>query len=632
VWQTLGDVNQVVVTYTYDVLGRRVQQDEWTIQSGTTTTTRFGYDGDQVWADLTAGNVVQTRYVYGDTTDQVLARTDTTLGLSFYLTDHLGSVRGLTDSSGVIQDAIDYTAFGAVNFETSATYGGHIKYTGREYDAATGLYDYRARYYDPATGRFTTNDPLDFGAGDTNLSRYVFNYVTGATDPSGRRVWATGAGKKWLEERFNRIGVKFDVEEVAPDFYYYRMVGGFEDNSSRTDDDRRLIRTLNDHELSSWDAARAVVFDAPDKAHPIKYADLTVAQRLGSYLDDKANWGSKDADKWWPFEGKLPQGSLLWLSLSRPGGSTSSRTSQPVPPSLDYVGARGPQRQHTDKNLPAVVGYMQYISQTDTKAAQADALLNAAASWAHRGSYLVPGLNVGVAALDTADTLSSIDPNAPIKDQLMARIDAQQPFIAQAQLASLQSYRPQNVYGQQCATLSVRVVPNEMNFGQAGRLVPNEINFGQAGRLVPNEINFGRAGRAVPNEVVIQRASAQYIAETRAAFEAPGGVRAQFWQNEVATNPGIWSSQNQTLMRQGNAPFGTDGRPRWAGANRAEPATGRPRWPTSRPSSRSGPTPDQRQKTPPSGSCGPFCGLLARAHVPLPAGSGSGRRLAKRSE
>jgi RHS repeat-associated protein len=206
VWQTLGGVNQVVVTYTYDVLGRRVQQDEWTIQSGTTTTTKFAYDGQQVWADLTAGNVVQTRYVYGDVTDQVLARTDTTLGLSFYLTDHLGSVRGLTDSSGVIQDAIDYTAFGAVNFETSATYGGHIKYTGREYDPNTGLQFNRRRYYDVANGRFISEDPKRFGAGDADLSRYVGNEATAATDP-------TGLDKAWYEVIFSTDTLWFLIGE-----------------------------------------------------------------------------------------------------------------------------------------------------------------------------------------------------------------------------------------------------------------------------------------------------------------------------------------------------------------------------------------------------------------------------------
>src|SRR5260370_27129271 len=122
VWETLGGANQVLATYTYDVLGRRVQQDEWTVTSGTTTTTRFAYDGQQVWADLTSGNVVQTRYVYGDVIDQVLARTDASLRLSFFLTDHLGTVPDLTNSAGAIQDHIDYAAVGAINFETNGGY------------------------------------------------------------------------------------------------------------------------------------------------------------------------------------------------------------------------------------------------------------------------------------------------------------------------------------------------------------------------------------------------------------------------------------------------------------------------------------------------------------------------------
>jgi RHS repeat-associated protein len=61
-------------------------------------------------------------------------------------------------------------------------------YTGRELDSETGLYYYRARYYAPTTGRFISEDPMGFGAGDTNLYRYVFNNATNYTDPSGQIV------------------------------------------------------------------------------------------------------------------------------------------------------------------------------------------------------------------------------------------------------------------------------------------------------------------------------------------------------------------------------------------------------------------------------------------------------------
>jgi RHS repeat-associated protein len=62
-------------------------------------------------------------------------------------------------------------------------------------DGETGLYYYRARYYDPTMGRFISEDPLGFGAGDTNLYRYVGNSSTMATDPTGEFAnVAAGAG------------------------------------------------------------------------------------------------------------------------------------------------------------------------------------------------------------------------------------------------------------------------------------------------------------------------------------------------------------------------------------------------------------------------------------------------------
>ena len=45
--------------------------------------------------------------------------------------------------------------------------------------------------YDPATGRWTSEDPMGFAAGDANLARHVGNHATGATDPSGYQGAAT---------------------------------------------------------------------------------------------------------------------------------------------------------------------------------------------------------------------------------------------------------------------------------------------------------------------------------------------------------------------------------------------------------------------------------------------------------
>ena len=73
-------------------------------------TTRFAYDGSNVWADLDGGNTVEARRVYGDGVDQPLARIEAggaNAGVAFYVTDRLGSVRDLTDGSGQVRDHLE---------------------------------------------------------------------------------------------------------------------------------------------------------------------------------------------------------------------------------------------------------------------------------------------------------------------------------------------------------------------------------------------------------------------------------------------------------------------------------------------------------------------------------------------
>ncbi|WP_417494796.1 RHS repeat-associated core domain-containing protein [Maricaulis sp.] len=64
------------------------------------------------------------------------------------------------------------------------TSGNPFRYTGRRYDAESGLYYYRARYYWPQIGRFLETDPVGY-ADQMNLYAYVGNSPLMATDPSG---------------------------------------------------------------------------------------------------------------------------------------------------------------------------------------------------------------------------------------------------------------------------------------------------------------------------------------------------------------------------------------------------------------------------------------------------------------
>jgi RHS repeat-associated protein len=142
-----------------------------------------------LWTITDASNVVAARLLYGEGVDQVQGRiveagaNAGTQGL--YATDNLGSVRDIIGAAtGEVLFHAEYDAFGAAT-EYGAGYGDTLKYTARELDADTGLQYNRARWYDNSVGRWLSEDPIGFAAGDHNLYRYVSNFATGATDPSG---------------------------------------------------------------------------------------------------------------------------------------------------------------------------------------------------------------------------------------------------------------------------------------------------------------------------------------------------------------------------------------------------------------------------------------------------------------
>jgi RHS repeat-associated protein len=101
-----------------------------------------------------------------------------------YHADGLGSIVRMTDTQqNVVQEmSREYDAFG--NLLEGAAEEGYA-FTGREWDAETGLYYYRARYYDPKIGRFLSEDPIQWQAGDVNFYAYALNNPTNLVDPFG---------------------------------------------------------------------------------------------------------------------------------------------------------------------------------------------------------------------------------------------------------------------------------------------------------------------------------------------------------------------------------------------------------------------------------------------------------------
>jgi RHS repeat-associated protein len=79
---------------------------------------------------------------------------------SYLHTDHLGSVRAITDAAGVKQESAIYKPFGEQTEWRAATNSGPDDkgWIGERYDADAGLQYLNARYYDPDLGMFIQPD------------------------------------------------------------------------------------------------------------------------------------------------------------------------------------------------------------------------------------------------------------------------------------------------------------------------------------------------------------------------------------------------------------------------------------------------------------------------------------------
>ena len=165
----------VTASYLYDPFGRREQK---TVNS---TVTQYLLDGPSVIEEYDGSNTRTARYVYAPNIDEPLYM-ERNGNRYFYHFDGSGSVVALTGTNGVVVERYAYGPYGETTNTSSV--GNPYRYTGRELDAETGLYYYRARYYSTSLGRFLQPDPIGYQGG-LNLYAYVGNDPLNLTDPSG---------------------------------------------------------------------------------------------------------------------------------------------------------------------------------------------------------------------------------------------------------------------------------------------------------------------------------------------------------------------------------------------------------------------------------------------------------------
>jgi RHS repeat-associated protein len=206
----------------YDALGRRVAEEDEDYDLETV----FYYAGGHIIEETDETLDLKRLSLFGVKLDEVIysGDVDGSGNLTAHrwpLEDHLGSIVGVYDDSGVEKTDYDYSAYGEATNSGSEAYP--YQFTGRRimvaHDDAVRLLDYRTRAYDPAMGRFLQRDSIGIWGDEANWGN---GYAFDGNDPVNanggtRRDFLTDVIAKVLKMAFSRSLKKMDCDKNCPD-------------------------------------------------------------------------------------------------------------------------------------------------------------------------------------------------------------------------------------------------------------------------------------------------------------------------------------------------------------------------------------------------------------------------------
>ena len=262
----------------YGLTGFQVQYwngSAWTTVPGGTVT-----GNNKVWKKISFAPITTSkiRVLISATSDgwsrmvEVEAWTTGSSNVKWLVADHLGTPRMIIDQTGTLANVKrhDYLPFGEELFagaggrSTGLGYSGgdglRQQFTSKERDIEIGLDYFEARYYSSTQGRFTSVDPENAGADESdpqswNGYAYARNNPVLYTDPDGQKFkicYKDGDCHEVSDEQWKQI--RADAEKLG---------SVFKDNKIYNEVDGKLVETASYRRTSFDDLsdfANAVIF------------------------------------------------------------------------------------------------------------------------------------------------------------------------------------------------------------------------------------------------------------------------------------------------------------------------------------------------------------------------------------
>ena len=178
--------------YAYDCFGRRVVRSVYGtagLREDTRTVFAGNSRGATRWQAVEeySPSALRVSYVHGNYIDEHLLMRREADGVEVFepqvvrfLQDDLFNVVALTDWDGYVAERYEYGDYGqprvlsaALELMNGTEKGNRWLFQGREWDAETGLYQFRFRYLEPTLGRLTSNDVIGRWADGANRGNGV---------------------------------------------------------------------------------------------------------------------------------------------------------------------------------------------------------------------------------------------------------------------------------------------------------------------------------------------------------------------------------------------------------------------------------------------------------------------------